>query len=1369
MNNQYPDIERLRSIKTLPQLIAYLRDELEWPIGRDDIEDVTFDYDPEELGFDAASSVRFKEIKQIRPLESNQPWGIFWINFEKKRLPVVMLRRILANLAIKKRPSARKGDRPAWRPHDLLFISAYGEDHDRAITFAHFWQNPESPGDLAILKVLGWDGGDTVLHLADAHHTLTEKLRWPENPSDVESWRKQWASAFILRHQEVIATAQELVEELARLAIAIRKRANTILSRESKRGPMRQLCAAFQTALIHDLTEDDFADVIAQTISYGLLAARFSRPAGISVQNLVDMVPPTNPFLRGLLGMFLNVAGRKEAFDFDELGIQEVVELLNIANAEAVKADFGNLTRNEDPVIHFYEHFLKAYDSKKKVQRGVFFTPLPVVSYIVRSVHELLQTEFGIEDGLASTVSWGEMVKRNKDLKIPDGVKPDEFFVTMLDPATGTATFLVKIIEIIFCYIKDKWDEKGYASMPPLPGRKPVIENRRFTDYWNAYVPQALLPRLYGYELMMAPYTIAHMKLGLKLSEINARLGQPDYQVKFEGRAHIYLTNSLEPQSDVQPALAGIFPALAHEAQAVNAVKRNKRFTVVIGNPPYSKISSNLTPEMRETVERYRFVDGERIKERGALQFEINLQDDYVKFFRFCENQIVISSVGILGLITNNGYISTPTLRGMRNSLLETFESIWALDLHGHLAKGEVAPDGTPEGNVFDILQGVAIFLGSHLKKKGGNAAVFHTDYYGSRAIKYLLLQKSSRTSTNFSHIKPSAPFYLFIPHDADLGQEWNLGVGLSELFPKNSAGIITARDGLVIAENRRLLAERLDLFSKARGSEATIYGEFGFSESKRFDLRDSQAGLRKLKSYTEPIRRILHRPFDERFIFFHSSVVWSMSRPMADQMRGGDNIALVATRQVTRPQFEHVFVSRHIIEIKACSHDRNTQIFPLFIIGEGDKLGLASGTTPNLKGTVFIKLSQALGLKINFGERGIGRDDELTPMRFFNYVYAVMHSPNYRARYFEFLRSDFPRLPLTDNLELFHALTKHGEELIALHLMESPRLEKHIAKWVGKVPSGEVEKVTYADRTVWIDKFGSEGFCSVPETVWNFHIGGYQVCEKWIKDRRGRRLSAADIDHYQKIVVAINETLSLMSEIDKVIEQHGGWPEAFALKKQGGDSANGMDPSSPSKAYAKQASMDSVQLKLAAEDHPSEYPSGENAREKPVQNEIEEEKRETIGKEESDTKKEEYDFDELIIRVRKFVSEAGSEGIERGELIKSIAQELGFQRAGSRISEDINSAINASSRRGISNVQNDVVYPYCRSIQEYDREFLKEMFISAIGNTWISREDAIRAASRYLGFTRTGESIQENLKSVISGLIRQGRLEAEGEWIRKL
>jgi len=1137
-----PDLERLQSIKTLPSLIVYLRDELAWPIEADDMEDVFFDYDPAELGLASDQAAKIKEIKQLRPLDSKQPWGIFWVNFEKKSLPVVMLRRILGHLVVKKRASANKAAQRAWQLNDLLFISAYGEDTDRAITFAHFAQEAESPDDLPVLKVLGWDGGDTVMHLADAHRILTEKLRWPDDPRDIAAWRNQWGGAFPLRHRQVITTTQELVEALANVAVSIRKTAERILPRESERGPLRRLYAAFKTALIHDLSEDDFADVIAQTISYGLLAARFSKAEKLSVQNLVEMLPRTNPFLRGLVEMLLVAAGRKKgAFDFDELGIQDVVELLNNANAEAVKSDFGNRTRNEDPVIHFYEHFLHVYDHAKKVQRGVFFTPLPAVSYIVRSVHELLQTEFGLEDGLADTTTWGEMVKRNKDLKIPDGAKPGDPFVLVLDVATGTATFLVEVIEVIFTHLKAKWDKHGLAGMPRLP--EPRTPNPgTFAAYWNAYVPAALFPRLYGYELMMAPYTIAHMKIGLKLSEINARLGQPDYEFKFEGRAHIYLTNSLEPAGDDrQGTLEGIFPALAHEAAAVNEVKRHKRFTIVIGNPPYSGIAANMSEYAQRMIDAYKIVDGEALNER-----KLWLQDDYVKFIRFAQSTLDQVPAGVLGYITNHGYLDNPTFRGMRQSLMSSFPRIRVLDLHGNMNKKERAPDGGEDQNVFDIRQGVAICLATHGPVE---VAVRHADLWGLREAKYAWLVQHRAGNTSFAALAPDSPFYFLEPQDAARRAEYEQGWSLVEVFTKSGVGMVTARDALTIDLDAGVLWQRVKHFAALPVERARNEYDLG-ADVQSWRVAWAQEDVRKSGPSRQRVHPIMYRPFDLRFTYYTGNSSGFICRPVYEVMRhmiSCRNLALVTTRSVEIGRgYEHVFCSRGMIQHHTVSLKEVNYLFPLRVAAEeGGQRGLFDGDSE-----AVVNLSATFMDAIGAGLRAQGHTaDNLpvfpSPEDIFHYTYAVLHSPGYRSRYAEFLRIDFPRLPLPGSIDLFRDLAKLGGELVALHLMETPKLDKHITKWVGgKNP--EVEKVTYANETVWTDKVQAEGFRGVPEAVWSFHIGGYQVCEKWLKDRKGRTLSADDITHYQKIVVALHETIRLMAEIDEVIETHGGWPAAF-------------------------------------------------------------------------------------------------------------------------------------------------------------------------------------------------------------------------------
>ena len=464
----------LRKIRSFPSLIRYLRDEMGWPIEGDDFEDLTFEYTPEELGIDAKNAAKIQEIKRLRPLSANQPWGIFFVKFEPKQLPVVALRRILGQVALKKRASANSAERAAWAADDLLFVSNYGEGETRQISFAHFSQT-KARQDLPTLKVLGWDNLDTALHLDDVAETLNQNLAWPDDEKNVEAWRAAWQAAFTLRHREVITTSRELSVRLAKLARDICDRIRSTLAIETENGPLTNLMKAFQQGLVHDLDADGFADMYAQTIAYGLLSARIADPKKKTTDDFAAHMR-TSPFLRELMETFLAVGGRKgkaggPGIDFDELGVSEVVELLDEANMEAVVRDFGDKNRQEDPVIHFYELFLHEYNKQLKIQRGVFYTPQPVVSYIVRSVHELLQTEFGLADGLADTTTWGEMLKKQKDLKLPPltdepgekrTISPDEPFVQILDPATGTATFLVEVIDVIHCNtMTAKWSAAG--------------------------------------------------------------------------------------------------------------------------------------------------------------------------------------------------------------------------------------------------------------------------------------------------------------------------------------------------------------------------------------------------------------------------------------------------------------------------------------------------------------------------------------------------------------------------------------------------------------------------------------------------------------------------------------------------------------------------------------------------------------------------------------------------------------------------------------------------------------------------------------------------------------------------------------------
>jgi hypothetical protein len=507
-----PQAEKLRHIQTIPALVKYLDEELGWPVGVDDWEDAVFDWQPEELNLKAEHQVAIKSIKQLRPLVTGQPWGIFFVDFDKGQLPIVVLRRVLNGLVIKRR--VKGNGHQTWLARDLLFVSSFGETSSREIALAHFTDESDV-GDLPTLRVLGWDEADTALELGYTARTLKEKLRWPAHSTtkaEQEAWRAQWAGAFSLKYRQVINDSKTLARVLAGLAKSIRSRVNAVLALENDKGHLRQLHKAFKDNLIADLSDDGFADMFAQTITYGLFTARASRTSGALVaDNLADMVPSTNPFLKELLADFLSAAGRdrqkKKRVDFDELGINEVVTTLRDVPMDAVLRAFNKDKPGDDPVIHFYEDFLKAYDKKMRAMRGVFYTPGPVVHFIVRSVDEILKTEFGIEDGLASTITWGEMIKLKPELSLPKFCTADTPFIQILDPATGTGTFIVEVITQVHAHMLAKWRKQG------------LVTKTQWQPLWQDYVKHHLLPRLYAFELMMAPYAIAHMKIGLKLAE----------------------------------------------------------------------------------------------------------------------------------------------------------------------------------------------------------------------------------------------------------------------------------------------------------------------------------------------------------------------------------------------------------------------------------------------------------------------------------------------------------------------------------------------------------------------------------------------------------------------------------------------------------------------------------------------------------------------------------------------------------------------------------------------------------------------------------------------------------------------------------
>jgi predicted helicase len=942
-------------------------------------------------------------------------------------------------------------------------------------------------------------------------------------------------SAFLTTSTPTVNSAKELAVRMAALAKLIRDIIQTAFNEENLRDdepdPLHEQLDGFRKVLIHDLTPEQFADMYAQTICYGLFAARCNAPATerFTRQNAGFDLPRTNPFLRK---MFDYIAG----VNLDERivwAVDDLAELLHHTDMEAILKDFGKHTRQEDPVVHFYETFLAAYDPKMREARGVYYTPEPVVSYIVRSIDHILKKDFKLKDGLADATK----IKVNQ----PTGKKKiDVHKVQILDPATGTGTFLYGIIDHIY---NDFKDDKGM---------------------WSSYVSQHLLPRLFGFELLMAPYAVAHMKLGLQLK-------QSGYDFQSSERLRIYLTNTLE-EAHAMAGLPLFTQWIAEEANAASDIKKDAPVMVVLGNPPYSGHSANTgawisnllrgnDTQTGQKTGNYFEVDGQPLGEKNSKW----LNDDYVKFIRFAQWRIEQTGYGILAFISNNGYLDNPTFRGMRQSLMQTFDDIYILDLHGSSKKKERCPDSSEDKNVFDIQQGVAI--GIFIKRTSGKkalATVCHADLWGKRELfektsdesklvggKYHWLAENNTETTLWSQLKPQLPMYLFIPQDIQLKSEFENYFKVTEILPVNVLGFQTHRDYFAIDIERNALLQRIkDMHNSSSLSDNDLKEKYKLKDNRDWQLSKARQQLSKDKEWKSNLIDCLYRPFDKRACYFSYVAMDYPRRELIDHVAGKMNMCLLLPRQIGVIGWRHCMAATSVAESCVVSTKTKEQnyVFPLYLCPTTTFNNTlfeesAKERKPNLS-PKFIEIFAAQ-LKMKFIPDGNGdRKNNFGPEDIFSYMYAVFHSPTYRSRYAEFLKMDFPRLPLTSNPELFQNLCALGDELVALHLME-----KHGTKITSYPLAGDsaVETVRYTEPQgntkgrVWINT--TQYFEGVPKNVWEFHVGGYQVCTKWLKDRKGRKLTYDDLTHYQQIVSALAETIKLMEQIDATITASGGWP----------------------------------------------------------------------------------------------------------------------------------------------------------------------------------------------------------------------------------
>jgi hypothetical protein len=847
---------------------------------------------------------------------------------------------------------------------------------------------------------------------------------------------------------------------------------------------------AFKTYLIHGLSKEEFADLYSQTLTFGLFTAATRRKKRLKRENAIRCIPLTSGILHDIFE-FISTGNIPPQL---ACSLNDIVEVLNSVDASKLLNEYYFDDKGDDPILHFYETFLSQYDPKVREKRGVYYTPEPVVWFIVRSIHIILKEKLNRPDGLADT-----------------GIK-------ILDPAAGTSTFLAAAAQLA---VEEYADTYGDGAK---------------LDFAHHY----LLHSLYGFEELMSPYAVGHLKMSFILEKIGVKLNEGE-------RFNFYLTNTLEMEDIEQSNLPGM-STLSGESRMAGAIKKKTPIMVVLGNPPYAghSLNSSETVVTRTTVtrkskrtkvktwigeqiENYKMVNGKPLDEKNLKW----LQDDYVKFIRFAQTKIDENGEGVIGFITNHAYLDNPTFRGMRQSLLNSFDEIYILDLHGNALKKEKCPDGSKDENVFDIRQGVAIALFIKKRDGGKECNVYHADAWGLRQEKYDLLWDNDISTLQWNPVSPWWEFYLFTPArigkaDLSLYQRF---YKVTDIFPVHSVGIVTARDRLTIKEDADSVHRTISRFCDWDEERARLFFDLG-EDTRDWRVKLAQKDIAASGEDRQKVVPILYRPFDIRYTYYtgKSRGFHCMPRPEVMKHMLRDNIALITVRQVAEGDFNHCFAADTIVESRITTSNKGiAYIFPLFLYPEKNQKDLfrrpgePSEKQPNLQPGLIELLTRKAGFS-----------PTPTPEQVFYYIYAVLFSNHYREKYKENLKIDFPRIPFTSDYELFIEMGKLGERLAALHLMKSPEINETVSRFE-RMGRNQVKKVRFAEQEDRLYINENQYFSHIPQEVWEYKLAGYQVMAKWLKMRKGRGLRHNDVRQFIKIARSIQLTIQYQEQIDKL------------------------------------------------------------------------------------------------------------------------------------------------------------------------------------------------------------------------------------------
>jgi predicted helicase len=863
-------------------------------------------------------------------------------------------------------------------------------------------------------------------------------------------------------------SAETLATELAKRTGFLR---DEIIKEELKeetilnKGSLTGFYDAFRKYLISDLSMGGFVDLFSQTIVYGLFAARMRAGENFDRRHAYNNIPKTIGIL-------------SELFEFISLGkipdqmkwtIEDIANVLSAVDVKRIFSEYYHSGKGKDPVVYFYETFLATYNPDLRERRGVYYTPEPVVKYIVNSLNEILKDKINIEGGLSD--------RR----------------VTVLDPAAGTLSFITETVQ---CAIKEFTEKYGEGNK-------------------QKFIKEHILNDFYAFELMMAPYAIGHIKFSFILEE-------EGYTLTDVERPKFYLTNTLEMKT-LEKTNLPLMSSLSEESHLAETVKKDTPILVIMGNPPYSVSSMNKSDFIKEAMKVYK----EDVRSERNIQ---PLSDDYIKFIRFAHWKIDQSKKGVIGMITNNSYLSGIIHRGMRKKLLESFDEIYILNLHGNSRIGEKTPEGSKDENVFDIMQGVSISLFIKSGKHEGLGKVYYADVYGLREDKYNFLDNHSLRTTVWKELKPVEPYYFFVGKDFSSQEKYDKFISVTKIFVKFTSGVKTRRDNFMVGFTKEEVEQKILTFTSDLPDEIVREG-LNLKNTTDWKVEIAREKVKKI-DWRKYIRKYAYRAFDIRYVFYFPDIIErGDSRIGLMQNFFEENLGLVTTRQLSSERFCHALVSTEVSDMCFVSNKgkESGYLFLLYLYPSSNKNHLFEESaeqkekSPNLNSDLIKQLNKTY--KTN-----------MTPEEIFYYIYAVLYSNTYRTKYAEFLKIDFPKVPFTSDYNLFIKMGELGKKLVELHLLSSSELHNPISKFRGQ-DSGMVEKVKYNEEDMRVYINNDNYFDNVEKVVWEYQIGGYQVCDKWLKDRKGGILSLTETEQYCKIVTVISKTLEIQQAIDNLYQ----------------------------------------------------------------------------------------------------------------------------------------------------------------------------------------------------------------------------------------